>query len=148
MTGPHPHPRASGSDGAGAGPHPQRRTTRPPHPIKRRVARLLRGSAERSTAIAVLLAFSLASVAAFYRFAVEHPPGVARRAWPGAFVAVFTWLLVSWGFGQYVSSLGSYALFYGSLAAVAVLLVWFYLTSLALLVGAELNAQLEGVRDA
>jgi membrane protein len=56
-------------------------------------------------------------------------------------------LLVSWAFGAYVSSLGSYALFYGGLAAVAVLLFWFYLSSLALLLGAELNAQLEGVRD-
>ena len=77
----------------------------------------------------------------------EHPPGVVRRAWPGAIVALTAWLVVSWGFGVYVTSLGRYALFYGSLATVAVLLVWFYLTSWALLIGAELNAQLEGLRD-
>jgi membrane protein len=46
-----------------------------------------------------------------------------------------------------VSSLGNYALYYGSLAAVAVLLIWLYLSSLALVFGAEVNAQLEGVRD-
>ncbi len=100
--------------------------------------------------VAVLLVFALAALcalAAFYRFAVEHPHGVERRAWPGAIVALTGWLVVSWGFGVYVTSLGRYALFYGSVATVAVLLVWFYLTSWALLVGAELNAQLEGLRD-
>jgi membrane protein len=132
---PEPPPRRDFAHGAGG------------RPVKRRVARFLHGPTERASAITVLLAVSLCSVAAFFRFAVEHPPGVARRAWPGAFVAVFTWLVVTWAFGQYVSSLASYALFYGSLAAVAVLLIWFYLTSLALLVGAELNAQLEGLRD-
>jgi membrane protein len=99
--------------------------------------------------LAVVFAFvALSALAGFYRFAVEHPPGVARRAWPGAVVALTGWLVVSWGFGVYVTSLGRYALFYGSVATVAVLLVWFYLTSWALLVGAELNAQLEGLRDA
>jgi membrane protein len=46
-----------------------------------------------------------------------------------------------------VGSLGRYTLYYGSVAAVAVLLVWLYLTSWSLLIGAELNAQLEGLRD-
>jgi membrane protein len=46
-----------------------------------------------------------------------------------------------------VRTLTNYAVFYGSLAAVAVLLVWLWLASLAILVGAELNAQLEGLRD-
>jgi membrane protein len=92
-----------------------------------------------------LLAVGLAVLAAFYRYGVEHPAGVRRRAWPGALVAVLAWLVVSWGFGNYVISLGKYAVYYGSLAAVAVLLVWLWLTSLALLLGAEVNAQLEGV---
>jgi len=72
---------------------------------------------------------------------------VRRRSWPGAFVGVLAWLLVSWAFGAYVNSLASYATYYGGLAAVAVLQVWLFLSSLALLLGAELNAQLEGVRD-
>jgi membrane protein len=55
--------------------------------------------------------------------------------------------VVSWAFGLYVSTLADYAAFYGSLAAVAVLLVWLWLTSFAILVGAELNSQLEGLRD-
>jgi membrane protein len=115
--------------------------------VKRRMRRILQAPSERVAALGFGMALMLCGLAAFYRFSVKHPAGVKRRAWPGAFAAMTVWLLVSWGFGEYVSSLGKYALFYGSLAAVAVLLFWFYLTSLALLVGAELNAQLEGVRD-
>ena len=103
---------------------------------------------EHDVALASLCVIGLAGLALFYRFAVEHPPGVKRRAWPGAIVAFGAWLLVSWGFGAYVSSLGKYTLFYGSVAAVAVLLMWFYLTSWSLLLGVEVNAQLEGIRDA
>jgi len=98
--------------------------------------------------VIVLALAALSALAAFYRFAVEHPVGVERRAWPGAIIAFAAWLVVSWGFSAYVTSLGRYDVFYGSLATVAVLLVWFYLTSWALLIGAELNAQLEGLRDA
>jgi uncharacterized BrkB/YihY/UPF0761 family membrane protein len=114
---------------------------------RRKLAPLLADQWERVAVVLVFAAAALGGLAAFYRFAVEHPPGVERRAWPGAFVAFTAWLVVSWGFGVYVTSLGRYALFYGSVATVAVLLVWFYLTSWALLVGAELNAQLEGLRD-
>ncbi len=102
---------------------------------------------ENAVAACLLLAVAVGGLAAFYRFAVEHPPGIQRRAWPGAVTAMVAWLGVSWGFGSYATSLAQYALFYGSLAAVAVLLVWLYLTSLSLLLGAEVNAQLEGVRD-
>jgi membrane protein len=93
-------------------------------------------------ASAMLLVGSL-FLAGFYRFAVARPRRVRRRVWPGTIAAVACWLLVSWGFGAYAASMGDYALFYGSLAAVAVLLVWLYLTSLSLIVGAEVNALLE-----
>ncbi|MFO0662740.1 MAG: YhjD/YihY/BrkB family envelope integrity protein [Polyangiaceae bacterium] len=82
----------------------------------------------------------------FYRHAVRRPPHVRRRHWPGAFLALGTWLGISWGFGAYVRTLGSYSVYYGSLAVVAVLLVWLWLTALSLLLGAELNIQLEGQR--
>ncbi len=97
----------------------------------------------------VLVVFSvLASVglATFYRTAVVHPSDVRRRVWPGTFIALALWTLVSWAFGTYVQKIAHYAVYYGSLATVAVILLWLYLTSLALLVGAEVNAQLEGVR--
>jgi membrane protein len=66
--------------------------------------------------------------------------------WPGAAVTLAFWFPVSYVFGAYVSSLGEYVAYYGSLAAVAVVLIWLYLTSFVLLAGAELNAVLEGVR--
>jgi uncharacterized BrkB/YihY/UPF0761 family membrane protein len=114
------------------------------HERKRLLARL-HATWENYVAIGVMLAVGLCSLAAFYRYAVEHPVGVRRRAWTGAAVALAAWLVCSWGFGNYVISLGKYAVYYGSLAAVAVLLVWLWLTSLALLLGAEVNAQLEGI---
>jgi membrane protein len=137
---------------ASAAPHAHKATTATKRPhlsrVKRRMNRLLEAPFEKWSLALVVLVLGVCGLAAFYRFAVEHPKGVERRAWPGAFVAMTAFLLVSWGFSAYVSSLSSYALFYGGLAAVAVLLFWLYLSSLALLVGAELNAQLEGVRDA
>ncbi|MCU1283238.1 MAG: Inner rane protein YihY, formerly thought to be RNase [bacterium] len=101
-------------------------------------------------AAGVLLAFvgvMLLGVAAFYRIAVVHPRGVRRRVWPGAMVAMALWVGVSWIFSAYVHVIGHYAIFYGGLATVAVTLLWFYLSSLAFVIGAEVNAQLEGVRD-
>jgi membrane protein len=115
---------------------------------RHRLAPLFHETWERLAVGFVFTLAALAALAAFYRVAVEHPRRVERRAWPGALVAFTSWLAVSWGFGEYVvASLDRYALFYGSVATVAVLLVWLYLTSWALLVGAELNAQLEGLRD-
>jgi membrane protein len=99
--------------------------------------------------IGVLLAFAAVSscaLAVFYRIAIRHPPGIRRRVWPGTIVAHVLWVAVSWVFGAYVRSMAHYAVFYGSLATVAVILLWLYLTSLALVAGAEVNAQLEGIR--
>jgi len=106
-----------------------------------------RGSVFARLGSIVIVWFVLtAGLAVLYRVAVRHPPGIRRRVWPGAIVAISGVMLLTWGFGNYVRSLASYALYYGSLAAVATLLVWLYLVSLALLVGAEVNARLEGVR--
>jgi membrane protein len=141
-------PAASASASASVPPGVAGTKSHPGHTKRRIVPPILRDATERSAALAVISLLGVAGLAAFFRFAVVHPPGVRRRAWPGAFVAFASWLVVSWGFSEYVSSLASYALFYGSVAAVAVLLVWFYLTSWSLLIGAEVNAQLEGLRDA
>lgn len=116
-----------------------------PAPAPAHVGRL-RAPRTEALAAVLMLGAGLLLLAGFYRFAVNHPAGVRRRVWPGAAAAIGSWLVVSWGFGAYVVSIADYALYYGSLAAVAVLLVWLYLTSLALVLGAEVNAELEGVR--
>jgi uncharacterized BrkB/YihY/UPF0761 family membrane protein len=134
-------PRGSSTQGAG-------RSRNTPLPVGSAAAprRPLHTHRAQALAAGLLLLSGLFLLAGFYRFAVEHPAGVRRRVWPGAAAAIGSWLLVSWGFGAYVVSIADYALYYGSLAAVAVLLIWLYITSLALVVGAEVNAELEGVR--
>jgi len=65
---------------------------------------------------------------------------------PGGVVAVLSWLLVSGAFAIYVSQFASYNKTYGALAGVVVFLVWLWLTNLAILFGAELDAELERSR--
>lgn len=102
---------------------------------------------QRFGVLVVFTGLLAVGLAIFYRTAVRHPPGVRRRVWTGTFVALLLWALVSWAFGTYVRTIAHYAVFYGSLATMAVILLWLYLTSFALLVGAEVNAVLEGMRD-
>jgi membrane protein len=147
-TTPQPPPQAPSARALERGTgHGQSGPARVRGAFKRRVHKVLQTPREQVLAGALLLAAGMALLAGFYRFAVEHPPGVKRRVWPGAAAAIASWLLVSWVFEAYALSIADYALYYGSLAAVAVLLVWLYLTSLSLVLGAELNAQLEGVRE-
>ncbi|MDQ0373350.1 YihY/virulence factor BrkB family protein [Cellulomonas humilata] len=65
----------------------------------------------------------------------------------GALVALVVWVLATLGFGFYVSGFGSYEKTYGSLAGVIVFLLWLWITNLALLFGAELDAELERGRQ-
>jgi membrane protein len=66
---------------------------------------------------------------------------------PGAVAAVVIWLGASGVFAFYVSSFGSYNKAWGSLAAVIIMLTWLWLSALALLLGAELNAEAERSRE-
>ena len=71
----------------------------------------------------------------------------ARRAWhwitPGSILAVLLWLAATWLFSHYVSHFGRYEAMYARLGAPVVLLLWFYLLGLAILVGGEINAEIE-----
>ena len=74
-------------------------------------------------------------------------PNVKQRGFkwitPGGIVALLVWLLASAGFGLYVSQFGSYNAVYGSLAGVVIILIWMWITNLAILFGHELNAERE-----
>ena len=61
----------------------------------------------------------------------------------GAAIAIVTWILASAAFGFYVANFSSYNKTYGSLAGIIVFLLWIWLTNLALLFGAEVDAELE-----
>jgi len=62
---------------------------------------------------------------------------------PGSMVACLLWILVSIGLKYYVTNFGNYNETYGALGAAAILLLWMYLTGLAILIGGELNAEIE-----
>jgi membrane protein len=76
---------------------------------------------------------------------VRHPG--FRWITPGSVAALVIWLLASIGFAVFVANFGSYNATYGSLAGVIVFLVWLWITNLAILFGAELNAELERSRE-
>jgi membrane protein len=72
-------------------------------------------------------------------------PGI-RWITPGSVLAVILWLIVSGLFALYVASFASYNKTYGSLGAIVAFLVWLWLTNVVILLGAELNAELERAR--
>ncbi len=84
---------------------------------------------------------------AFFRIAVRRDHIFRRRrALPGVLVTVVLWGMLTAIFSFYVTTLSRYATLYGGLAAVAIFLFWLWLLALALLVGGEVNAQLDGLR--
>lgn len=66
---------------------------------------------------------------------------------PGSVLGVVLWVVASWGFSRYVSSFGSYDKTYGSLGGVIVFLTWLWITNIIVLLGAELNSEMERSRQ-
>jgi membrane protein len=89
----------------------------------------------------------LAFAAVLYLGPAEKPPKL-RFVTPGAIAAVVVWLVASGAFAVYASRFGSYNKTWGSVSAVIVLLTWLWLSSLALLFGAEVNAEVERAAEA
>jgi membrane protein len=82
---------------------------------------------------------SIAVIALIYHLAIPRTQSW-RRVLPGAMLATLLWFVATVSFGWYVTNYANYAVIYGSLAAVIALLVWLYLVSIAVLIGAEFNA--------
>ena len=91
----------------------------------------------------VLLLTVVAGIALLYRIAPDRKEPRWRMATWGALVAAGVWLIATFGFSFYVSSFGSYSQTYGVLGGVVVLLLWFFLSGFAVLLGAVVDAELE-----
>lgn len=90
----------------------------------------------------VLLAVIMFAVLGLLYAASQDKRQQAKSICPGAAMALVAWLLVSIGFSVYVENFANYSVIYGTLGAVMVLLIWLYMTSLILILGAEFNAAL------
>ena len=91
----------------------------------------------------VLMGFVMATLMVLYRYAPHREN--ARWEWitPGAVIATLLWVIVSLLFTVYVARFNNYDATYGALGAVAVLLIWLWLSSYIVLLGAEINAEAE-----
>lgn len=94
----------------------------------------------------VLLAAIMFAVLGLLYAAAQDERQPAKSIMPGAAIALAAWLLVSVGFSVYVENFANYSVIYGTLGAVIVLMVWLYMTSFILILGAEYNAALASVR--
>ena len=88
----------------------------------------------------ILIAALFAAFAALLYLGPDHEQRRWRVLTPGTAIAVVIWLVLSAGFSYYTSHFSSYNKAWGSLAAVIVMLTWLWLSSLALLFGAEVDA--------
>jgi membrane protein len=91
----------------------------------------------------LLLVFVLTAFNILYIYA----PNVKHRQWgwlmPGTIVGVALWLLASFGFKLYLGFFDRFSVTYGSIGAVIILLLWLYLSGIAILVGGEVNSEIE-----
>jgi membrane protein len=93
-----------------------------------------------------LIAVVVVGLAALYRIAPSDAPDRHHPVWQGAFAAAIAWLAATGGFTALVTAF-NFGATYGALAGVVVLLVWFFLSGLIVLLGAEFNAAIETRRQ-
>jgi membrane protein len=102
-----------------------------------------------AASIARLIGWTIATALLALSFEViyYYAPDIKARCWhwltPGSAIAIIGWLLASLGLRIYLHFFDTYSITYGSLGAVIILLTWFYISGLMLLVGAEINSQIE-----
>jgi membrane protein len=94
---------------------------------------------------------AFASALLAFSFIYYVTPDVHQRGFrwvlPGALVGVAVWLAASAAFSTYLANFKSFNVTYGSFAAAIILLVWLWLTNVALLFGAEVNAEIERAKE-
>jgi membrane protein len=95
-----------------------------------------------------VLAVVIVTMLAFLYYAAPNVKQPSFR-WltPGSGLAIAVWILASIGFGIYVANFGSYNKTYGALGGAVVFLIWLWLSNVAVLLGAELNAEIERERE-
>ena len=81
--------------------------------------------------------------AMFFRYAPDRRAAKWRWLSLGSVAATLLWLGITLGFGFYVANISNYNATYGSLAAIVIFLMWLFLSSYAVLIGAEINAETE-----
>jgi membrane protein len=101
------------------------------------------GGLIHAAGMAMLIGFFFVAIALLYRFGPSRRPPPRPRIKPGAALATVLWLMASEVLSIYVSRIGSFGATYGSLGAVVGVMLWFYISAYAVLLGAELNARLE-----
>ena len=90
-----------------------------------------------------LLVLTIFGLAVLYRYGPSRENARWRWITPGAVAATVLWLIGSIAFSVYVTNFASYNATYGALGGVIVLLTWFWLSAFAVLLGAELNSEIE-----
>ncbi len=93
--------------------------------------------------LAMLVGFAALAIALLYRFGPSRPRPPTRRIVPGTLLAIGLWLVASGLLDFYVDHIASFGASYGSIGAVVGVMLWFFVSVYAVLLGAELNAQLE-----
>jgi membrane protein len=93
--------------------------------------------------IAMMVGLFGLSIGILYRFGPSRPPPPHQPIIPGAILATLLWLAAGALLTLYVSRIGSYGATYGSLGAVVAIMLWFFVSAYAVLLGAELNSRLE-----
>ena len=96
------------------------------------------------------LLFMVVSITLLYKFSPSIKKGVSIKfseSIPGALFASVFWIVFSFGFSIYVNNFGNYSKTYGSLGGMIIFLIWLYISSIVIVLGAEVNATLLSMKD-
>ena len=94
-----------------------------------------------------MLVIVMGMFAGLYYIAPNVRQPKLRWVSPGGIVGVLVWIVASAAFGFYIAHFNSYGKTYGSLGSIVIFLVWLWISNIALLFGAELDAELERERE-